>query len=135
MSFSPLVQFFILRRITTPWLNDFFHFNGTLAINLSPSNFSENYFLSKVSPMFVKPLKVLCSSIVPNLVIVKQYIFWELETVRTISHSLYNGFFLVIVLFQLIRLYSFYPNVYLQSIDCPCLYNINHLYKVHYLSV
>ena len=128
--FSQLVQFFILCEITTPWLNDFFHFNGTLANNLSPSNVSKNSFLSKLSPIIVKPLKVPCSSIVPNLVVVKQFC-WELETVHRIFHRHYNGFFPVIVLFQLLRFYSFYPNVYFQYIDCPCLHKINPLYKVH----
>ena len=50
----------------------FFQRKVTLAINLPPSAILKYSFLSKLPLTFVNPLKVLCSSIIPNLFIVKQ---------------------------------------------------------------
>ena len=51
----------------------FFQLKGTSAINLSPLNVFKYTFLYTLSETFLKPLKILCSSITPYLFMVKQY--------------------------------------------------------------
>ena len=67
------LHFLNLFGIATLIPNDFSQLNGTLANNLYPSNNLKFSFLSKLLLTFVKFLKVLCSSILPWLIIIKHY--------------------------------------------------------------
>ena len=50
-----------------------FSFKKSIIILLSPLYILKCFFLSKLSDTFVNLLKVLCSSTIPNLFIVKQF--------------------------------------------------------------
>ena len=107
----------------------FFQLKGTLALSLPPSVIVNYSFLSKLPLTFVKLLKVSCSSIIPNSIIVKQNFFMELETNHKMFLLLYNRFFLLVDFFQLIQLYLIRPNLYFQCTMDRCLYNKHHLKK------
>ena len=130
-AFTTFITSSYFARYNNTFIKPFIHDKGTFATNLSPSNVSKYFSPSKLSLTFVKPLNVLCSSIIPYLLILKQYSFLVLKREQRKHFHPYSHFSFVVIFHLINQLFPNYPIVYFRNRKNQLLRIKHHLYKIH----